>query len=230
MHPHASRFSNAKATHRTYMYFFKELSCVQLKRTKMNTKIHAGVVAVSLASFLLAGCSTPMYPDQSQNYPVQQTYPAQQAYPQPSYEQRSYPQPSYSQPQYPSQQTYQSQPYPSQQRRQEAFGTVDSIQILESNANSGPGLGAVAGALVGGLLGNQVGKGNGRTAATVAGAIGGGLVGNNVESSRRQQGPAMYQVRVRLDDGSIDTLTQDNVNDLGVGSRVRIDSGRVYRY
>ncbi|MBC7500744.1 MAG: glycine zipper 2TM domain-containing protein [Herminiimonas sp.] len=167
-----------------------------------------------------------MYPDQSQNYPVQQTYPVQQSYPHPSYQQPSYSPP----PQYPSQQTYQSQPYPSQQRRQESYGVIDSIQIIEPSSNAGPGLGAVAGALVGGLLGNQVGKGNGRTAATVAGAIGGGLVGNNVENSRRQQGPAAYLIRVRLDDGSFDTLTQDNVNDLGVGSRVRIDSGRVYRY
>ena len=195
----------------------------------MNFKIEAGVAAFTLASFL-AGCSTPMYQDQGQSYPVQQTFPVQPSYPQPVYQQPTYQSPSYSAPQYPSQQTYPSQQYAPQQRRQEAYGVIDAIQVLETTQNSGPGLGAVAGALVGGLLGNQVGKGNGRTAATVAGAIGGGVVGNTVENNRRQQGNATYQIRVRLDDGSVETLTQDNVNDLGIGSRVRVESGRLYRY
>ena len=37
----------------------------------------------------------------------------------------------------------------------------------------------VLGALVGGALGNQVGKGDGRKAATIAGAVVGGAIGNN---------------------------------------------------
>lgn len=41
--------------------------------------------------------------------------------------------------------------------------------------------GMVAGALIGGLLGNQVGKGDGRKAATVAGVIGGGLAGREID-------------------------------------------------
>src|SRR5574337_391175 len=36
------------------------------------------------------------------------------------------------------------------------------------------------GAVAGGVLGNQVGKGDGRKAATVAGAVAGGVVGNQV--------------------------------------------------
>ena len=39
--------------------------------------------------------------------------------------------------------------------------------------------GAIVGAIVGGALGNQVGKGDGRRAATVAGAVIGGAVGSN---------------------------------------------------
>ena len=46
----------------------------------------------------------------------------------------------------------------------------------DSNAN-----GTIIGALIGGALGNQVGKGDGRTAATVAGAVIGGAIGNNVD-------------------------------------------------
>jgi uncharacterized protein YcfJ len=41
--------------------------------------------------------------------------------------------------------------------------------------------GAVAGAIIGGALGNQVGDGNGRTAATVAGAVIGGLAGREIQ-------------------------------------------------
>jgi uncharacterized protein YcfJ len=46
----------------------------------------------------------------------------------------------------------------------------------DSNAN-----GTLIGALIGGALGNQVGKGDGRKAATIGGAVIGGVVGNNVD-------------------------------------------------
>ena len=46
----------------------------------------------------------------------------------------------------------------------------------DSNTN-----GTLIGALIGGALGNQVGKGDGRTAATVGGAVIGGMIGNNVD-------------------------------------------------
>ena len=41
--------------------------------------------------------------------------------------------------------------------------------------------GTLLGALIGGAVGNQVGKGDGRTAATVAGAVIGGAIGNKVD-------------------------------------------------
>lgn len=43
--------------------------------------------------------------------------------------------------------------------------------------------GAIVGGLAGGILGNQVGGGNGRTAATAIGAVGGALVGDRVGGS-----------------------------------------------
>jgi uncharacterized protein YcfJ len=43
---------------------------------------------------------------------------------------------------------------------------------------------AVLGAVVGGALGNQVGKGDGRKAATIGGALIGGLVGNHYDRRR----------------------------------------------
>lgn len=121
----------------------------------------------------------------------------------------------------------QSQTYPAQQSYSSAYGVVESIQLVQGG-NDGIGVGTVAGGVVGGLLGNQVGSGSGRTAATVAGAVGGAVVGNQVEKSRSAR--QMYQVGVRLDNGTYQTLTQDSATDLGVGTRVRIENNRAYRY
>lgn len=111
-----------------------------------------------------------------------------------------------------------------------SYGVVDSIQMTQANSDGGMGAGAVVGGVVGGLLGNQVGGGRGRTAATVAGAIGGAMVGNQVEQRNSAPPRDLYQVGVRLDNGSYQTIMQDNVADLRVGSRVRIENDRVYRY
>jgi outer membrane lipoprotein SlyB len=110
-----------------------------------------------------------------------------------------------------------------------AYGVVDSIQAVQSSSGNSSGLGTVAGGVVGGLLGNQVGSGNGRTAATVAGAVGGAVVGNQI-AQNNQSRTQTYQIGVRLDNGGFQTIQQDSVADLNVGSRVRIENGRVYRY
>jgi uncharacterized protein YcfJ len=58
--------------------------------------------------------------------------------------------------------------------------------------------GAIVGGLAGGILGNQVGGGNGRTAATAIGAVGGALVGDRVGGNmdnQQQYAPADRQVR-----------------------------------
>lgn len=111
-------------------------------------------------------------------------------------------------------------------------GVIDSIQVVQTSTGSNGTLGTVAGGVVGGLLGNQVGSGNGRTAATVAGAVGGAMVGSQMQ--RNTAGGAAvgqaYQVGVRLDNGTYQVVQQESVGDLQVGSRVRIENGRVYRY
>jgi len=84
-------------------------------------------------------------------------------------------------------------------------GVVESVQALQRKG-AGTGLGAVAGGVAGAVLGNQVGKGNGRTAMTVLGAVGGGFAGNEVE--KRARAETVFQVRVRMDDGSVRTLEQ----------------------
>jgi outer membrane lipoprotein SlyB len=110
------------------------------------------------------------------------------------------------------------------------YGVVDSIQITQASTNSNVGAGTVVGGLVGGLLGNQVGGGSGRAIATVAGAVGGAVVGNQLEQNRRPSGPDVYVVGVRLDNGSFQSYTQENIADVRIGNRVRIDNGRVSRY
>jgi outer membrane lipoprotein SlyB len=113
------------------------------------------------------------------------------------------------------------------------FGVVESIQAVNTTNTSsgGIGLGTVAGGVVGGVLGNQVGGGRGKDAATVAGAVGGAVVGHQMENRNRvaTAGQA-YQVGVRLDNGTYQTFVQDSVADLTIGSRVRIENGRAFRY
>lgn len=51
-------------------------------------------------------------------------------------------------------------------------------RIGSNRSSSGSTGGTILGAVVGGVLGNQIGKGDGRKAATVGGAVLGGVIGN----------------------------------------------------
>ena len=122
-----------------------------------------------------------------------------------------------------------SQPYPaSSPSYSSTTGTIESIQLRQGTGEGGIGVGAVVGGVVGGLLGNQVGGGSGKKAATVAGVIGGAMVGHEMERNGKTRNA--YQIGVRLNNGSYQTVTQDDVAELQVGSRVRLENQRVYRY
>jgi outer membrane lipoprotein SlyB len=115
------------------------------------------------------------------------------------------------------------------------YGVVQSIELVHQDAStgiggSGIGIGAIAGAVVGGVLGNQVGGGTGKTVATVAGAAGGAYVGNEIEKGQRTQTPDSYNISVRMNSGSYQTVNQASSADLRVGDRVRINNGTVQRY
>ena len=101
-------------------------------------------------------------------------------------------------------------------------GNVESVRAIKHRAE-GSGLGAAGGAVLGGLLGNQIGGGSGRQIATVAGAVGGAVVGNQVEGNMKAT--TTYEIRVRLDDGTLRTFNQSSAPQWSSGDRVRIVKG-----
>jgi outer membrane lipoprotein SlyB len=103
-------------------------------------------------------------------------------------------------------------------------GNVESVREIKQRAQ-GSGLGAAGGAVLGGLLGNQIGDGSGRTIATAAGAIGGAVVGNQVEGNMKAT--VSYEIRVRLDDGTLRTFRQSSPPAWRSGDRVRIVKGKL---
>lgn len=99
-------------------------------------------------------------------------------------------------------------------------GVIDNIREV-TQAGEGSGLGAVAGGVLGGILGNQIGGGTGKTIATVAGVAGGAYAGHQVEKSQKKT--THYEITVRMKDGSLRSLTQDNPPAWRIGDRVRVE-------
>lgn len=97
-------------------------------------------------------------------------------------------------------------------------GRVESVQPVQQ-AEPATGVGAVAGGVLGAVVGNQFGRGNGRAAATVLGAVGGGYLGNQVEQRTRTH--TVYQVRVRMEDGSVRQFTR--AQPVAVGTPVTLE-------
>lgn len=103
-------------------------------------------------------------------------------------------------------------------------GTVRSITPVGSEGRS-TGVGAVVGAIIGGVAGRQVGGGTGRDVATVAGAVGGAVAGNAVERARNDD--LVYDVRIRMEDGSERIVTVADAGDLDVGTPVTLDGSDI---
>jgi outer membrane lipoprotein SlyB len=101
-------------------------------------------------------------------------------------------------------------------------GVVESSQAVQQKGQ-GTGLGAVAGGVLGGVVGHQLGGGSGKQALTVLGAVGGGLAGNEIE--KRQRATTAYQLKIRMADGSVRTVTQGKA--LPVGQRVHVDGEQI---
>ena len=103
-------------------------------------------------------------------------------------------------------------------------GVIESIRVAEVKGQ-GSGLGAVAGGVAGGLIGNQIGHGTGRTVATIAGAAGGAYAGHTIEKNVKKH--TVYRVTLRMDDGSLRTVSQREAPAYAVGDRVRVSNGRI---
>jgi outer membrane lipoprotein SlyB len=101
-------------------------------------------------------------------------------------------------------------------------GVIESVRAVQKKGE-GTGLGAVAGGVVGGVVGNQFGKGSGRSAMTVLGAVGGGVAGNEIE--KRSRSTTVYQVQVRMDDGSVRSFERQAA--LAAGTRVTIEGNQL---
>ena len=103
-----------------------------------------------------------------------------------------------------------------------ACGTVESVKAVQQKGE-GTGLGAVAGGVLGGVVGHQVGGGNGKTAMTVIGAVGGGLAGHEIE--KRARSTTVFDVQVRMEDGSTRTFQQSQ--SLAVGAHVVVEGNKL---
>lgn len=101
-------------------------------------------------------------------------------------------------------------------------GVVEGVRSVQREGDA-KGVGAVAGGVLGAVVGNQIGGGNGRTAMTVLGAVGGGLAGHEVEKRVRTE--TWYEMRVRMDDGSVRTVTQRQA--VAAGARVVVENGHL---
>jgi outer membrane lipoprotein SlyB len=106
-----------------------------------------------------------------------------------------------------------------------ACGVVEAIRLVEVEG-APSGLGAVAGGVVGGILGNQIGRGSGRAAMTVVGAGAGAYAGHEIE--KRTQRSSVFEIRVRMEDGSHRVFHERAQPALRVGQKVRAtESGLV---
>jgi len=104
------------------------------------------------------------------------------------------------------------------------FGTVESVKEVTTPGDSS-GVGAVGGGIAGAVLGNQFGHGTGRSVMTVLGAAGGALAGKEIE--KQHNATKRWDVTVRLDDGSYQTLSSPSLPYWHAGDRVRFLDGRL---
>lgn len=98
-------------------------------------------------------------------------------------------------------------------------GVVESIAAVKVQGQTN-GVGAVAGGVGGALVGNRIAGGNNRTLGGVVGAVGGGLLGNAIEKHERTT--TVYDVSVRMQDGSLQTVRESTSP--AVGEKVRVES------
>ncbi len=98
-------------------------------------------------------------------------------------------------------------------------GVVEGITPVTVQGQTN-GVGAVAGGVGGAVVGNQIAGHNNRALGGIVGAVGGGLLGNAIEKHQRKT--VVYDVRVRMDDGSLRTVRESTSP--AVGEKVRVEA------
>lgn len=98
-------------------------------------------------------------------------------------------------------------------------GVVESIVAVKVQGQNN-GVGAVAGGVGGAVVGSQIAGGHNRTLGGLVGAVGGGLIGNAVEKHERTS--TVYDVHVRMSDGSLRTVRQSTSP--AIGEKVRVEA------
>lgn len=107
---------------------------------------------------------------------------------------------------------------------------VQSIEAVPAGSGSAVA-GTVIGGAVGAVVGHQFGQGRGNDLATAAGAVGGAIVGHELQqrANERRAATAQYRVRVRFSNGGERVYLLDDVGNLRVGDRVRVDDDHIWR-
>lgn len=103
-------------------------------------------------------------------------------------------------------------------------GTIQSVrEVTQPGAHTG--LGPIAGGVAGAVIGNQFGHGNGKKVMTVLGAAGGALAGREIEKQARST--KRWEIEVRHDSGTQETVLSDVAPAFAAGERVRVVDGRL---
>ena len=102
-------------------------------------------------------------------------------------------------------------------------GVIDGYSAVQVQGKNN-GVGAVAGGLGGALVGSKIAGRSNHTLGGVIGAVGGGLLGNAIESHQRVT--TVYDVRVRMNDGTVRTVRQATIPN--VGAHVNVDGNTLH--
>lgn len=101
-------------------------------------------------------------------------------------------------------------------------GVVVAVRQSEKKGE-GTGVGAIVGGVAGAVVGREIS--DGRDAGTLLGAAGGAVAGHQIE--RHARTTKRFHVDVRMEDGSVKTVTTQARPAWKSGDRVRLRDGRL---
>jgi outer membrane lipoprotein SlyB len=103
------------------------------------------------------------------------------------------------------------------------LGVVEFVKEVKVEGEKS-GLGTAAGGIAGGVAGSTIGGGKGSTLAALGGAALGAIVGTVAEEKMTKFNG--LEITVKLDDGSVLAVVQENDVLFAVGDRVRVLTSR----